>query len=212
MKILAALFLFLAGCAPPVVSPGMTFLLTLDRYRGETAALEGQPSRWFDRQALAEWLKNRYAMSFGGSPEFARMVDLDFRRREFLITLRDPSLKPERAREIKEELPQINKQIQALKEPVKLQMANAELRLLREESQRVETVAAIGLLNLALDLFAAPNAAPRTPPVSSTVGQYAVADHGGFVTVKTPEGRNFRCTPVLFEEGAAIKCDPPGGK
>ena len=56
------------------------------------------------------------------------MVDLDVRRREFLITLRASSLNPERVKEMKEELISINKDVDALKEIVKGQAANSELR------------------------------------------------------------------------------------
>ncbi len=87
----------------------MTFRQALNQYREEISLFEDRPERWPDRQGLAEKLKSQYAITFGGSVEFNLMANLDFRRREFLITLRDPSLKPERAREIREELVQINK-------------------------------------------------------------------------------------------------------
>lgn len=213
MKKLAYLFLIvLFGCSPPVVSPGMTFLLTLKRYREEMGQLQVRPERWPDRQETTEWLKTRYAISFGRSAEFARMADLDLRRREFLIALRDDSLKPDRAREIKDELVQINQHMEQLKESVRVQIANAELQVSREESQRIEAIAAIGLLTLAINEFSLPNPSTHPSPPSTTVGQYTVTDDGYFSTVRTPDGQVYRCGPVVFEEGAGIRCEQPGGR
>lgn len=206
------LLILLLGCSPPVVSPGMTFLLTLNRYREEMGQLQTRSERWPDRQETTEWLKTRYAISFGRAAEFARMADLDLRRREFLIALRDGSLKPDRAREIKDELVQINQHMEQLKETVRAQIANAELQVPREESQRVEAIAAIGLLTLAINEFSMPNLSTQSSPPSTTLGQYAVTDNGYFSTVRTPDGQVYRCAPVVFEEGAGIKCELPGGR
>lgn len=213
MKSILYIFLLVTlGCTPPVVSPGMTFLVTLDRYRDEMARLENRPDRWFDRQELAEWLKIRYAVSFGRSAEFARMADMDLRRREFTITLRQTSLKPERVREMKEELATMNRAMEDLKETVSAQMARAEMGIVREDSRRIEAVAAIGLLTRAINNFSSPNSASASPATPTMVGQFTVTDYGNFVTVTTPGGQVHRCTPVIFEEGAAIKCEVPPGK
>ncbi len=206
-NILYLFFLVLFGCSPPVVSPGMTFLRALNQYREGISLFEDRPERWPDRQGLAEKLKSQYAITFGGSVEFNLMTNLDFRRREFLITLRDPSLKPERAREIREELVQINKTMENLKEAVRVQMANVEWKVPRKKSQRIEPIAAIGLLTLAIGEFTSPTASSWPSDPSTTVGQYFVTDHGNFSTVRTPERQIYRCTPILLEEAAAINCD-----
>lgn len=211
-KIPYLLLILLFGCSPPVVSPGMTFLLTLNRYREEMGQLQNRPEPWPDRQEIAEWLKSRYAISFGRAAEFARMADLDLRRREFLIALRDGSLKPDRALEIRGELLQINQHMEQLKESVRGQIANAELQVPREESQRVEAIAAIGLLTLAINEFSLPNLSTHLSPPFTTVGQYTVTDNGYFSTVRTPDGQVYRCAPVVFEEGAGIRCEQPGGR
>lgn len=210
-NILYLSFLVLFGCSPPIVSPGMTFRQALYQYRDGISLFEDRPDRWPDRQGLAEKLKSQYAITFGGSVEFNLMANLDFRRREFLITLRDPSLKPERAREIREELVQINKTMEDLKEAVRVQMANVEWKVPRKKSQRIEPIAAIGLLTLAINEFTSPTSPNRASLHSITIGNYIVADHGDFSTVRTPERQIYRCTPILLEEAAAINCELPGG-
>jgi hypothetical protein len=106
-----ALYLFLlalCSCAPANVSPGMTFLVGLNGYQTEMERLESRPERWFDRQRAGDALKKTYVLTMGGSREFNRLVDLDVKRREVLITLRDSAVKPDRAKEMKEELVAIN--------------------------------------------------------------------------------------------------------
>ena len=141
------------------------------------------------------------------------MVDLDVRRREFLITLRASSVNSERAKEMKEELVSINKDVDALKEIVKGQAANSELRA-QQQPQQLETVATIGLLNMAIDSFATMTIPAGPNPPSTKVGRYIVSDFGGLLsTVTTPEGQTLRCTTLVFPEaGASIKCEPPGNK
>ena len=78
--------LVLFGCSPANTNPGATFLVGLNGYQGEMERLESRPERWFDRQRAGDSLKKTYLVTFGGSREFNRMVDLDVRRREFLIT------------------------------------------------------------------------------------------------------------------------------
>ena len=128
-----ALYLFLlalCGCAPANVSPGMTFLVGLNGYQTEMERLEARPERWFDRQRAGDALKKTYVLTMGGSREFNRLVDLDVKRREFLITLRDSAVKPDRAKEMKEELVAININVDDLKQAVRTQVANTELKLL----------------------------------------------------------------------------------
>ena len=205
--------LFLFGCAPTNVSPGATFVVGLNGYQDEMERLEGRPELWFDRQRAGESLKKTYLVTFGGSREFNRMVDLDVRRREFLITLHDLSVKPDRAKEMNDELAKMNRDVDTLKEIVKGQAANAELRA-QQQPQRIETVVAIGLVNMAIDSFASMTLPVGPNPPSTKIGPYIVSDFGGLLsTVTTPEGQTFRCATLLIAEtGAGIKCEPPGNK
>src|SRR5215472_4976408 len=120
--------LLLLGCTAQNVSPGATFLVGLNGYQNEMESLEHRTDPWADRQRAGESLKKTYLVAIGGSREFNRMVDLDVRRREFLITLRDSSVKPDRVKEMEIELVSMNKNVDALKEIVKDQTANAERR------------------------------------------------------------------------------------
>ena len=215
-KLKPALFLsllFLFGCSSTNTNPGATFLVGLNNYQGEMERLEGRPERWFDRQRAGDSLKQTHLVTFGGSREFNRMVDLDVRRREFLITLRDYSVKPDRVKEMKDELVTMNKDVDSLKEIVKSQAANAELQS-QQQSQQLETVAAIGLVNMAIDSFASMTLPSGPNPPSTKVGPYIVSDFGGLLsTVTTPEGQTVRCATLVFSEaGASIKCEPPGKK
>lgn len=207
----SALLLFgvlIAGCATATVSPGVTFLAGLNSYQDEMEVLEVTPQRWPDRQRLAESTKVIQLATLGGSKEFDRLVDLDLRRREFLITLRTESVSPQREKEIKEELVQISEQMVGLKKMVKGQIARAELRA-PSEGQGIENIATVGLLNLAIDAFAV--AGP--PSTSTRVGSYVVLNQGSFSTVQTPDGQSFRCTTSFVPDAAAtIRCAPVGGK
>ena len=135
------------------------------------------------------------------------MVDLDVRRREFLITLRASSLSPQRIKEMKEELVSINKDVDSLKEIVKSQAANVERRA-QQQTQQLEVVAAIGLVNMAIDSFASMTVPSGPNPLSTKVGPYIVSDFGSlFSIVTTPEGQTYRCATVIFPEvGAGIQC------
>jgi hypothetical protein len=186
----------------------MTFLVGLDGYQNEMQRLEGRPERWFDRQRIADSLKKTYLITMGGSREFNRMVDLDLRRREFLITLRGSSVPPERVKEMKDELAIMNKDVDALKEIIKGQVASAEARA-QEPTQRVEAAAAVGLLHLAMDSFSTMGVVAGPNPRAVKVGSYLVSDFGrSQSTVRTAEGQLYRCiTSLIPEEGAAIKCE-----
>jgi len=215
LKFKPALFLslILLGCATANTNPGATFVVGLNGYQGEMEKLEGRPERWADRQRAGDSLKKTYLVTFGGSREFNRMVDLDVRRREFLITLRTSSVNSERVKEMKEELVSINKDVDSLKEIVKSQAASAELRS-EQQPQQLEIVAVIGLVNIAIDSFAAMTVLSGPNPPSTKVGPYVVSDFGGlFSTVTTPEGRVFHCATLVFsEEEAGIKCEPSRNK
>lgn len=211
-RLLYAVFLTFLGCAQTNVSPGMTFLLGLNHYQLEMARLESRPERWVDRQRLGESLKTTHVVTMGGSREFNRLVDLDVRKREFLIALREGSLKPERAKEIRDELVTIDKNIEDLKRSIKGRLTSAELHS-QSEPQRVETVAAIGLIHLALDGFSANSSSTYSPVQVANIGQHVVADDGKLTSVRTPEGQIYRCATILVpEKGATIRCEPLGGK
>jgi hypothetical protein len=174
--------------------------------------LSGKPDRWPDRQKLAESIKTTYVVTLGGSKEFNRLVDLDLRRREFLITLRVESVTPEREKEMKAELIGIHEQMEELKKMVKNQIQRIELRD-PAQTQGIESVATIGLLELAMDSFvvAIPPSAP--PAISTRVGAYLVTDEGNLSTVQTPDGQTFRCrTTVIPDSGASISCVPVARK
>jgi hypothetical protein len=215
MKLNNALFLFLVaigGCTTTTVSPGMTFLAGLNNYEDEMDRLGGAIERWPDRQRLAQSIKTTHVATLGGSKEFNRLVDLDLKRREFLITMDNQSLNPQRAKEMKEELIQINEQVEGLKKVIKGQIARAELRE-PAQPQKVESIATIGLLNLAIDSFAVATPANIPSSLSTRVGPFIVSDEGKFSTVQTPDGQIFRCrTTIAPEAGASITCEPAGGK
>jgi hypothetical protein len=206
--------LVLFGCTAQHVSPGATFLVELNGYQQEMESLELRTDRWADRQRAGNSLKKAYLVAIGDSREFNRMVDLDVRRREFLITLRDLSVKPDRVKEMENELVTMNQDVDALKEVVKNQAANAELRA-QHQPQQLEAVAAIGLVGMAIDSFSSMTVPTGPNPPSTKVGPYVVSDFGGLLsTVTTPEGQIFRCMTLLISEtGAGIKCArAPGNK
>jgi hypothetical protein len=211
--VLFPVLLVLFGCSTTNTNSGATFLVGLNGYQEEMERLEARPERWFDRQRAGDSLKKTYLVTFGGSREFNRMVDLDVRRREFLITLRVSSVNPDRVKEMKEELVSMNKDVDSLKEIVKSQTANAELRA-QQQPQQLETVAAIGLVNMAIDSFASMTLPSGPNPPNTKVGPYIVSDFGGLLsTVTTPEGQTFQCATLIFPEaGASIKCEPLGKK
>ncbi|MGH7774958.1 MAG: hypothetical protein ACREQA_22250 [Candidatus Binatia bacterium] len=204
------LFLVFFGCTPAVTSRGMTFVAGLKRYQDEMGRLEARPERWPERQRLAESLKTIYTFTIGGSEEFNRLVNMDLRKREFLIALREGSVRPERVKEMNEELVKISKQVDGLGEVIKGQVLHTELHGY-DQPQHIESVATIGLVNLAMESFSSAN---RGVSVRSTkVGLYVVTDQGDVSTVRTAEGQTFRCsTTTIQDEGATIKCEPAGGK
>jgi hypothetical protein len=202
----------LAGCTS-AVNPGATLWASLNNYHEEMRTLEARPERWPERQELAQSIKTTYVATLGGSREFNRLVDLDLRRREFLIALRDSRLKPDRAREIEEELATIKEQIDGFAKVVKGQFINTQLNV-QDPSKTIETVATIGLLNLAIDAFSSSTNPNPTAVPSTQVGPYVVMEQGLLSSaVRTPEGQTFRCTTTMVpQEGASIQCQPAGGK
>ncbi len=165
------------------------------------------PSRWPERQRVGGTLKTTITTTVGWSPEFYRLVDLDVRKREFIVTLRESSVRPDRVKEMNDELEQMNDEIAALKPVIRTQLA--ALRAESEPNKRIEDAATSGLLSLALDGFSSNGGARGFEAPSTKVGPYLVTDHGGFSTVRVPEGQTFRC--VVFgvaEEGSGIRCEP----
>ena len=169
--------------------------------------LGSSAARWPERQRAGGTLKTVITGTVGGMTEFYRLVDLDIRKREFTVTMRETSVSPDRLQEMKDELAHMNDEIAALKPVVRTQLA--ALRMESGPERRVEDAATRGLISLALDAFSSNGGGRGLEAPSTQVGPYIVADLGGFSTVRTPEGRTFRC--VLFgapEEGAGIKCEP----
>jgi hypothetical protein len=209
MNIKPMLFLLLigaGGCASGTYTPGATLLMGMQQYQGEMQRLGSSTSRWPERQQVGGNLKTVITGTVGGSAEFYRLVDLDVRKREFTITMRETSLRPERLQEMKDELVKMNQEVAGLKPIVRAQ--TSVLPVQKESQQRIEGVATVGLLNLALDAFSSNRASGLEAP-STKVDQYIVTDLGSFSTVRTPEGQTFRC--ALFgvpDEGAGIKCEP----
>jgi hypothetical protein len=204
------------GCATRVASPGVTLWAGLNSYHETMRTLEARPERWPDRQRLAETIKTTYVATLGGSRDFNRLVDLDLKRRELVIAQRQGGLKMDRAKQIDEELIKINEQVQGLTTVVKGQFTISRLSSPdNSQTQTIETVATLGLLNLAIDAFAATPDSDASPgsQASTSVGPYVVIDEGFTSAVKTPEGQTFRCmTAVIPEEGAFMRCESATGK
>jgi hypothetical protein len=203
---LLVLLIGVGGCVSSAHTPGATLLLGLQRYQGEMQRVGSSTSRWPERQQLGGELKTVITATVGESAEFYRLVDLDVRKREFTITMREISLRPDRLAEMKDELIKMNEEVAALKPIIRGQ--TAVLPVQKDAQQRVEGVATAGLLNLALDAFSSNRASGLETP-STKIDQYVVTDLGSFSTVRTPEGQTFRC--ALFrvpDEGAGIKCEP----
>jgi hypothetical protein len=206
------LFLMMVGaCSSKTASPGMTLLTGLTGYHEEMERLEGQAARWPERQRVGNTIKTTYLMTMGGSKEFNRLVELDVKRREYLIALKANSLRPDRAAEVKQELVGIKADIDALSAMVKGQVTRHSMSH-PEPQQVIEGVATIGLLTMAIDHFS-PSSAPDVSVPTVKVGGYTVIDQKNFAIVKTPEGQTFQCTTVLVQqEGAGINCAALAGK
>lgn len=194
------------GCATGQVSLGPTLLSGMQRYDGEMQSIGGSASRWPERQRAGGALKTVITGTIGGSREFYRLVDLDIKRREYLIAMRDTtSLRADRLQEMKDELVSMSEETNRLKPIVRAQMAALPAP---QDAQRVERIAAQGLLSLALDSFSNDGARASDTP-STKLDGYVVTDLGTFSTVRSPEGQSFRC--LLYgasEEGFGIRCEP----
>jgi hypothetical protein len=204
--VLLSLALFFYGCGSGTLSREATLLSGLNQYYGDMQRTGGQTSRWPDRQRAAGELKAIITGTVGASPEFYRLVDLDLRKREFTVTMRENTLTADRLKEMKEELARMDEEIAALKPAVKTQLTAISQYA---TAAQMDNIAALGLLGIALDGFSSSGAARGLESPSTKVGQYLVTDLGSFATVRSPEGQSFRCN--LFgnsEEGASVRCEP----
>lgn len=204
LALLLAVFA-LSGCSTPNVSRSGTLLSGITQYQGDMQAISSS-SRWPERQRAAGTLKTTILGTVGASPEFYRLVDLDLRKREFIATMRDTNVRPDRLREMQDEMVFMDDEIAALKPVVKTQlMAVAS----HEQGNPIENAAILGLLGMAIDNFSAAGR-PRGPDAPSTrVGQFLVTDLGTFSTVRTPEGQSYRCNIFSVpEEGGGMMCEP----
>jgi hypothetical protein len=203
--------MMISACSSKTVSPGMTLLTGLNGYHHEMERLEGQAARWPERQRVGNTIKTTYLMTMGGSKEFNRLVELDVKRREYLIALKANSLRPDRAVEVKQELVKIDEEVEALLSLIKGQITRHTMSQ-PEPQKLIEGVATVGLLSMAIDNFS--QSLPQDISVpTAKVGGYTVIDQKRIAIVKTPEGQLFQCTTVLVqEEGAGIDCAALSGK
>jgi len=206
-KILPLLWLLLlGGCATQSYTPGVTLLSGLETYKSEMQRIGNSPARWPDRQQIAGALKTVALATGGGSREFFRLIDLDLRKREFNLTLRDGSVRPDRAQEMNGELVKIDEEIAELKPIVRAQLT--ALPLAGETPQRLESAATLGLLTLAIDNFSSNGARGFDAPYTK-IDEYLITDLGSFARVRSPDGRMHRCSVHgLPEEGAVLRCEP----
>jgi hypothetical protein len=206
-SILALLLLAFAfsGCSTPNVSRSGTLLSSLTDYQLDMQSISSS-SRWPERQRVAGTLKTVITGTVGASPEFYRLVDLDLRKREFTATMRDTNLRPDRLREMQDELVAMDEEIAALKPVVKTQLTAVASH---SPGDPIENAATLGLLGMAVDNFSVTGRARGPEAPSTRVGQFLVTDLGTFSTVRTPEGQSYRCNVFSVpEEGGGIRCQP----
>ena len=155
MKLNIALLLavaWLAGCSSTAnISRSGTLLSGMTQYQGDMQSLNNV-SRWPERQRAAGSLKTIITRTVGASPEFYRLVDLDLRKREFTVTMRETNLRPDRLREMQDELVAMDEEIAALKPVVKTQLSAVANH---EQGDHIENAATLGLLGMAVDSFSA---------------------------------------------------------
>jgi hypothetical protein len=195
----------IAGCASGTVSRGGTLLLGIAQYQDAMQQTSSQIARWPERQQAAGELKTVITGTVGASIEFYRLVDLDQRKRQFMIAMRETSLKPDRLQEMNEELVRMDEESAALRPVIKTQLAAVSEH---DRSDPIESVATLGLLGIALDGFAAPALSRGLESPSTKVGQYVVTDLDRFATVRAPDGKNFRCEKFgTLDSGAGVRCE-----
>jgi hypothetical protein len=138
-----ALLAVVSGCATGTASRGGTLLAGLNQYQGEMQLIGNQLSRWPERQQAAGTLKTVITGTVGASPEFYRLVDLDLRKREFTVTMREDNLRPDRVKEMKDELVSMDEEVAALKPVIKTQLSALTLH---EPGEQIDNVATLGML------------------------------------------------------------------
>ena len=194
------------GCSTANVSRGGTLLVGLNQYHSDMQHAGNQTSRWPDRQQAAGEFKTVITGMIGASPEFYRLVDLDLRKREFTITLRETNVRPERLKEMQDELAQMDDEIAALRPVIKTQLSALRLH---EQPDGIDAIATLGLLGIALDGFSTSASSRGVEPPSTKVGQYLVTDFGSFATVRAASGQTFRCNVFgNLDDGAGVRCEP----
>jgi hypothetical protein len=177
----------------------------MTQYHGDMQSMTSS-SRWPDRQRAAVSLKTIITGTVGASSEFYRLVDLDLRKREFNAAMRDTNIRPERLREMQEELVAMDEELGALKPVVKTQLTAV---VNHEQGDPIEHAATLGLLGMAVDSFSTGGMARGAQAPSTRVGQYTVTDLGAFSTVQSAAGQAYRCNVFSVpEEGGGIKCEP----
>lgn len=203
---LLLIVLAMSACSTANISRGGTLLYGLNQYHSDMQRAGNQLSRWPDRQQAAGEFKTVITGMVGASPEFYRLVDLDLRKREFTITLRETNVRPERKKEMTDELAQMEEEIAALRPVIKTQLS--ALRLL-EQPDGIDAIATLGLLGIALDGFSASASSRGLESPSTKVGQYQVTDFGSFATVRAVSGQMFRCNVFgSLDDGAGVRCEP----
>jgi hypothetical protein len=208
----ALLVLFLvvgaSGCSTGTsLTPGATLLSGLSEYHGDMQRFGSSPARGPERQRAGGTLKTIVTATVGASSEFYRLIDLDIRKREFIITMRENSVRADRMQEMKDELARMNDEIALLKQVIRKQLAGLPLH--SDFEKRVEEAATRGLLNMALDDFSSNGQRDGAGTRSTQVGEFIVTDLGTYASVRAPEGQTFRCFIFgVAEDGAGIKCDP----
>ena len=194
------------GCSTASVSRGGTLLYALNQYHTDLQRAGNQTSNWPARQQVAGEFKTMINGIVGATPEFYRLVDLDLRKREFIITLRQTNVPPERAKEMTDELAQMDEEIAALRPVIKTQLSALQLH---EQPDGIDAIATLGLLGIALDGFSATASNRGTESPSTRVGKYLVSDYGGFASVRAASGQTFRCNTFgNLDAGAGVKCEP----
>ena len=166
--------------------------------------LGNAPERWPDRQYAADSLKTVITAAGDGTPEFYRLVDLDLKKREFVLTLHGGRVSVDREKEMREELIKIDEEIVALKPVVISQIDHFSLP--GEPQQQVENAATLGLLNIAVEHFSTVSHQLEAP--STNIDHYKVTDLGTFAMVRADEGQTYRCTMYSVEDGAGMECEP----
>lgn len=197
--------IFLTGCSSAHVTRGGTLLYGLNQYQSDLQQAGSRLTGWPARQQAAGEFKGVITAMLGTSPDFYRLVDLDLRKREFIITLRDSNVGAERRREMEEELVRMEEEIAALRPVIKTQLSAYRLH---HQPDDIDAIATLGLLGIALDSFSSPSSRGIAAP-STKVGQYSVTDFGTFANVRAADGKTFRCS--LFgnmDDGAGVNCEP----